>query len=207
VTAQQIEDLKRIRRSQQHLLGIINDLLNFSRIEAGRLTYEPEDVPLQEIFEAVFAMVEPLAFAKSITLTWPRHVRSTVYTDRPKAEQVMLNLLTNAIKFTDIGGEVTVTCKVRSERVTIKVTDTGMGIPEDKLESIFEPFVQVGRTHTSVHGGTGLGLAISRDLARGMAGDLTVESVEGQGSTFTLVLPRQSEGTAMLSGDGAAPDS
>jgi PAS domain S-box-containing protein len=207
VTAQQIEDLKRIRRSQQHLLGIINDLLNFSRIEAGRLTYEPEDVPLQEIFEAVFAMVEPLAFAKSITLTWPRHVRSTVYTDRPKAEQVMLNLLTNAIKFTDIGGEVTVTCKVRSERVTIKVTDTGVGIPEDKLESIFEPFVQVGRTHTSVHGGTGLGLAISRDLARGMAGDLTVESMEGQGSTFTLVLPRQSEGTTMLSGDDAAPDS
>lgn len=190
VTEQQIDDLKRIRRSQQHLLGIINDLLNFTRIEAGRLDYDLEDVPLREILEAVTAMVEPLAVAKSISMTWPKDVRSSVFVDRAKAEQVLLNLLTNAIKFTPEDGSIAVTCKVQRDATQIRVVDNGAGIPEDRLTDIFEPFVQVGRTHTSMHEGTGLGLAISRDLARAMGGDLSVESVLGSGSTFTLTLPR-----------------
>jgi signal transduction histidine kinase len=200
VTEQQIEDLKRIRRSQQHLLGIINDLLNFSRIEAGRLTYEFAQVPVREILEAVASMVEPLAYAKAITLTWPGNVRSDVYTDRAKAEQILLNLLTNAIKFTGEEGQVVVSCTVRREHMSIVVKDTGVGIPADKLESIFEPFVQIGRSLTSLHEGTGLGLAISRDLAQAMGGELTVESVPGSGSTFTLVLPREPSGNEDLSG-------
>lgn len=191
VTEQQIDDLKRIRRSQQHLLGIINDLLNFSRIEAGRLTYEFADVPLRDVLESVAGMVEPLAFAKTITTKWPQNVSSDVYTDRAKAEQILLNLLTNAIKFTGDGGQIDVTCRVGREHTSIEVKDTGVGIPQDKLENIFEPFVQIGRTHTSVHEGTGLGLAISRDLAQAMAGDLSVESQPGRGSTFTLVLPSE----------------
>ena len=194
VTEQQIDDLKRIRRSQQHLLGIINDLLNFSRIEAGRLTYEFAQVPLRDILEAVAAMVEPMAFGKTITMNWPKNVRSDVYTDRAKAEQILLNLLTNAIKFTGDGGQIDVTCKVGREHTSIQVKDTGVGIPQDKLENIFEPFVQIGRTHTSLHEGTGLGLAISRDLAHALAGDLSVESEPGNGSTFTLVLPRERSG-------------
>jgi PAS domain S-box-containing protein len=194
VTEQQIDDLKRIRRSQQHLLGIINDLLNFSRIEAGRLTYEFAQVPLGDILESVAAMVEPMAFGKTITMNWPKNVRSDVYTDRAKAEQILLNLLTNAIKFTGDGGQIDVTCKVGREHTSIQVKDTGVGIPQDKLENIFEPFVQIGRTHTSLHEGTGLGLAISRDLAHALAGDLSVESEPGSGSTFTLVLPRERSG-------------
>ena len=190
VTDQQMDDLKRIRRSQQHLLGIINDLLNFTRLEAGRLDYDLEDVPLREILEAVSAMVEPLAAAKSIGMTWPKDVRSSVFVDRAKAEQVVLNLLTNAIKFTPESGSIAVTCKVQRDTTQIRVEDNGTGIPEDRLADIFEPFVQVGRTHTSMHEGTGLGLAISRDLARAMGGDLNVESVLGSGSTFTLTLPR-----------------
>ena len=190
VTEQQIDDLKRIRRSQQHLLGIINDLLNFSRIEAGHLTYDLQYVPLSEILHAVHDMVEPLAAGKAIATEWPRDVRSLVYVDRAKTEQIMLNLLTNAIKFTLTGGRITISCRVNRTVASVEVADTGIGIPSENLDTIFEPFVQVGRTHSSAHEGAGLGLAISRDLARGMGGELTAASALGQGSTFTVTLPR-----------------
>ena len=190
VTDQQINDLKRIRRSQQHLLGIINDLLNFSRIEAGGLNYDLAPVPLREILSSVFDMTQPMADARRLQTMWPKDVRSDVYVDRAKAEQILLNLLTNAIKFTEEGGSITVTCRVGRHRTSIDVTDTGTGIPAENIESIFEPFVQVGRTHSSTHEGAGLGLAISRELARAMHGDLSVRSQLGQGSTFTLTLPR-----------------
>jgi signal transduction histidine kinase len=104
-------------------------------------------------------------------------------------EQVVLNLLSNAVKFTPEGGTITVSCGREEEAVTISVFDTGPGIPEDKLEVIFDPFVQLGRTLTSKHEGAGLGLAISRDLARAMHGDVRVESIEGKGAAFTLRLP------------------
>ncbi|HEX6134041.1 MAG TPA: PAS domain-containing sensor histidine kinase [Longimicrobiales bacterium] len=191
VTEQQIEDLKRIRRSQQHLLGLINDLLNFSRLEAGEVSYQLDYVPLRAVFAGLAAMLEPLAEAKGITVTWPRSTQVQVYADRTKVEQIMVNLLTNAIKFTGEGGSITVSCSARRDHVSVHVTDTGRGIEQEKLERIFEPFVQVGRTHTSAHEGAGLGLAISRDLARAMDGELSVRSQIGAGSTFTLVLPRE----------------
>ena len=191
VTDQQIDDLKRIRRSQQHLLGIINDLLNFSRIEAGRLTYAMSFVPVGELVETAAEMVEPLAAAKHIATEWPKNVRSEVYVDRAKVEQILLNVLTNAIKFTDENGRITVTCRTGGTHEVIEVTDTGAGIPEESIDVIFEPFVQVGRTHSSAHEGAGLGLAISRDLARALGGELSVQSELGKGSTFTLTLPRQ----------------
>jgi signal transduction histidine kinase len=103
---------------------------------------------------------------------------------------MLVNLLGNAVKFTPAGGRVEVECEVFASRVAIRVRDTGPGIPEHMLEAIFEPFVQVEAGLTRTHEGTGLGLAISRDLARGMGGDVTLESVLGQGSTFTLMLPR-----------------
>jgi signal transduction histidine kinase len=109
--------------------------------------------------------------------------------DRLKVEQVVLNLLSNAVKFTPEGGTITVFCGRDDQTVTIAVRDTGPGIPEDKLEAIFDPFVQLGRTLTSKHEGAGLGLAISRDLARAMDGDVNVQSVEGKGAEFTLRLP------------------
>jgi signal transduction histidine kinase len=111
--------------------------------------------------------------------------------DADKVRQILINLLSNAIKFTPTDGRISLECTADSKTVTISVADNGNGIPSDKLEAIFEPFVQVGRDFNSAQSGTGLGLAISRDLARRMEGDLTVESRPGVGSTFSLTLPRE----------------
>jgi PAS domain S-box-containing protein len=190
VSEQQREYLARIRGSQEHLLQIINDLLNYSRIEAGQVHYDLTAVPVHEVVDAVFPMVEPQATKKGLALEHgpcPNGVIALV--DRAKAEQVVLNLLSNAVKFTPTAGRIAVNCGTRQDRVVVTVRDTGPGIPLEQQVSIFEPFVQLGRSLTSGHEGTGLGLAISRDLARAMGGDLTVESVPGQGATFTLALP------------------
>jgi PAS domain S-box-containing protein len=192
ITAQQTEYLERIRRSQQHLMGIISDLLNFSRIEGGQLTYDIAPISLSHVIERVVPMVEPQAEAKSISLIIDRaDSNCIVIGDRAKVDQILLNLLSNAVKFTAAKGSVRVRCKASETTASIQVIDTGAGIPADKLEAIFEPFVQLGRSLSSAHEGTGLGLAISRELARAMKGELTVSSRDGSGSTFTLALPRE----------------
>jgi len=190
VSDQHRDYLTRIRNSQQHLLGIVNDLLNYSRMEAGGVVYERELVFAHEVVEGVLAMVTPQIERKQLRLrrgACPPDVAAIA--DRLKVEQVVLNLLSNAVKFTPEGGTITVLCGREDQTVTISVRDTGPGIPEDKLEVIFDPFVQLGRTLTSKHEGAGLGLAISRDLARAMDGDVRVRSIEGEGATFTLSLP------------------
>jgi PAS domain S-box-containing protein len=206
VTPDQHEDLRRIQRSQQHLLGIINDLLNFSRIDAGQIDYDFADVPLDEIFDAVVQMIAPQAAAKSIQFEsracGPGVV---VFADRAKTEQILLNLLSNAVKFTASGGRVTLRCGRVGERdLTVEVSDTGSGIAADQVERIFEPFVQVGRSLTSTREGAGLGLAISRELARAMGGEISVNSTMGVGSTFTLMLPRSMSGAKAPSPAGGA---
>jgi PAS domain S-box-containing protein len=191
VTTQQADYLARIRTSQQHLLGIITDLLNYSRIEAGQLTYDIGEVSLHEVVDTVLPLLEPQALSKGLSLTHgPCSEEVIGRVDRTKAEQIALNLISNAVKFTPSGGSVTVNCSIHGDRARITVQDTGPGIPEDKQGAIFEPFVQLGRNLTSPHEGTGLGLAISRDLARAMGGDVSVQSVVGEGSTFMLSLPR-----------------
>jgi PAS domain S-box-containing protein len=190
VTEDQLGDLEKIQRSQRHLLAIINDLLNFSRIEAGSIEYEAVRVPLRESIQTVGAMLFPQAAEKRVGLalgSCPPTLAALA--DRVKVEQVILNLCTNAIKFTEADGRVEVTCGGRGEQVSVTVRDTGIGIPPDETERVFDPFVQLGRGLTTQHEGTGLGLAISRDLARAMGGDLTLESEVGKGSTFTLTLP------------------
>ena len=164
--------------------------MNFSRIEAGKIEYEAAPVPLSESIQAVAAMLEPQAIEKGIELVVGAcPATSRALADRVKVEQVILNLCSNAVKFTEAGGLVEVGCQERGAFVAVTVRDTGVGVPAEQLERIFEPFVQLGRGLTSQHEGTGLGLAISRDLARAMGGDLTVESEPGKGSTFTLTLP------------------
>jgi PAS domain S-box-containing protein len=191
VTTQQTEYLERIRRSQQHLLGIISDLLNFSRIEAGQLTYDVSPMSLTQVIDRVVPLVEPQAEAKAVSLTIDRtDPGCIVLGDHAKVDQILLNLLSNAIKFTDSNGTVRVACKESERTASIEVIDSGLGIPNEKLGAIFEPFVQLGRNLSSAHEGTGLGLAISRELARAMNGELTVSSKVGSGSTFTLSLPR-----------------
>jgi PAS domain S-box-containing protein len=193
VTPQQMEYMERIRRSQQHLMGIISDLLNYSRIEAGHVTYELAPIAVSRVVDTVITLVEPQALAKGVTIDRGNPpVEAAAIGDRSKVDQIMLNLLSNAIKFTEAGGRVRISAGFTDDTVSISVADTGCGIPVDKHEAIFEPFVQLGRSLSSAHEGTGLGLAISRDLARAMSGDLTVISAKGAGSTFTLTLPRSS---------------
>lgn len=191
ITEQQQAYLSRIRGSQQHLLAIITDLLNYSRLEAGQLSYTLTQVPLGEVMDAVVPLLEPQAASRNIVLSFaPCPPDLVVRADRVKTEQILLNLLSNAVKFTAAEGEVHVSCERAGDRVAIVVHDTGVGIPAAKLESIFEPFVQLGRSLSSMREGTGLGLAISRDLARAMGGDVSVESTVNTGSTFRLLLPR-----------------
>ena len=190
VTEEQARDLERITASQRHLLSVINDILNYSRVEAGQVAYDSEPVPLGEALSGVSEMVQPQALARGVQLRTRFGAEPVVArADRTKTEQIMLNLLSNAVKFTPEGGRIEAACFVRDGRAVCTVSDTGVGIPADYLDSVFEPFVQLGRSLTSGHEGTGLGLAISRDLARGMGGDLTAKSEMGVGSTFTLTLP------------------
>jgi PAS domain S-box-containing protein len=197
VTEEQRGYLEKIERSQRHLLNIINDLLNFSRIEAKQIEYDIGRVPLHECIETVTALLVPQAVEKEIEMvvgSCPQGLAALA--DRVKVEQIILNLCGNAVKFTEAGGQVRVECVDGGDRVQVRVSDTGVGIPPDQTERIFEPFVQLGRGLTSQHEGTGLGLAISRDLARAMKGDLTVHSEPGKGSTFTLTLPIAETGPA-----------
>ena len=191
ITGPQRETLGRIDRSQRHLLRLINDVLNLSRIEAGRVDYAVEPVALAEVINSVVPMVEPQIARKS--LAFERNLADGLVSmaDREKVQQILLNILTNAIKFTPQGGTVRVdTGEVSPTQVFVRVTDTGVGIPPDMLEKVFEPFIQVDASHSRAAEGTGLGLAISRDLARGMGGDLFAESVLGSESKFQLNLPK-----------------
>jgi len=191
VTAEQLADLERIQKSQRHLLGLINGVLNYARVEAGNLRYEVATVPLTEALSTCEALVAPQARERRLALDiTPCPPGLAASGDADKVQQVLLNLLTNAIKFTEPGGHISVTCEPRPDAVAVRVADTGRGIPREKLAAIFEPFVQVDARLTRPQEGVGLGLAISRDLARGMGGDLTAESVAGEGSTFVLTLPR-----------------
>ena len=186
----QHEVLERVRRSQQHLLAIISDLLDYSGIEGGRLTYRVEHVPLGDLLDSVAVMAEPQARAKGIVFErGDCRDGAAASADRARTEQIILNLFSNAVKFTPPGGRITVTCTEGAERVAVRVADTGPGVPPEKQEAIFEPFVQLGRGLNSHQEGIGLGLAISRDLAQAMGGKLSVASVMGEGSTFTLELP------------------
>jgi PAS domain S-box-containing protein len=193
VTPKQAEYVERIRLSQQHLMGVITDLLNFSRIEAGHLTYDIAPISLAHVIEGIGPLVEPQATRKGLTLEVNIGSRDCVALgDRAKVDQILLNLLSNAVKFTPAPGTVRISCSTSGTGASIVVSDTGVGVAAEKQESIFEPFVQLGRSLSSAHEGVGLGLAISRDLARAMGGDLTVVSSPGEGSTFTLTLPLES---------------
>ena len=191
ITDQQHEYLERIRTSQQHLLGIINDLLKYTKVESGQVTYDLETLDMHDVVESVLSMVTPQASRKRIKMRHgPCGEHTFARADRLKVEQIVLNLLSNAVKFTAEGGSVSASCNLSEDVAVVTVKDNGPGIPQEKQEAIFEPFVQLGRTLSSIREGTGLGLAISRDLARAMDGDITVDSIAGEGSTFRLTLPR-----------------
>jgi len=190
VTDAQRADFARIQRAQHHLLGLINNLLNFARLEAGRVEFHTEAVSLNAALDAAEDLLVPSPAAGGITYRRRGGGRDVlVHADPDKLQQIVLNLLSNAAKFTSPGGEIEVLWAERDGHVDLDVRDTGIGIPAHQLTSIFEPFVQVDANLTRTSHGVGLGLAISKELARRMGGELFVESEEGVGSTFTLRLP------------------
>ena len=185
---QQYENLEKILASGQHLLALINSILDLSKIEAGRVEVHAAEVALPSVLEQCVRTVEPLktesvALVKEFDSALP-----PLYTDEEKLRQIVINLLSNAVKFTE-RGSVRLRAQATNGSVAIAVSDTGIGIPPDKLEVIFEEFEQADASSTRLYGGTGLGLAIARRLARLMGGDVTAESVLGSGSTFRLTLP------------------
>lgn len=188
----QREALVRIKTNQRALLALINDVLNFAKLEAGRLELATEAVEVDDLLAEMRAMVAPQMAIKGLHYTYGACPRGLVVRgDRDRTEQILLNLLTNAIKFTETGGIVELSATEAGDHVRLTVRDSGIGIPPEELDAIFDPFVQVGRRPTGKgERGVGLGLAISRDLADAMGGALSVESAVGSGSTFTLSLPR-----------------
>jgi signal transduction histidine kinase len=194
LSEQQQTDLARIQRSQKHLLALINDVLNFAKLEAGKVQIMPRPVRVDALLATVEAMIAPQIQSHRLHFVHrPADGDITVYCDPDKAEQVLLNLLSNAVKFTPAGGTIEVQSRAADGVARVSVRDSGVGIPEDKLDAIFEPFVQVERNLTSPSEGAGLGLAISRDLARAMGGELWVKSRVGEGSVFTFELPLANE--------------
>jgi signal transduction histidine kinase len=184
--------LARITANQRHLLTLINDILSFARLEAGSMQFDVGALAAQEVLSSVESLVAPQAEARGVAYTSePCDPSLRLLGDAERVRQVLLNLVGNAIKFTPPGGWVVLSCASAGAWVELRVRDNGVGIPPEEQERIFDPFQQVGRRLSQPQEGVGLGLAISRDLARAMAGDLTVQSAPGEGSIFTLRLPRE----------------
>jgi signal transduction histidine kinase len=190
LTQEQRIDLARVKRSQKYLLGLIEEILVFSQLDAQRLEFRIEDVTVDAVVRDAWSMVDQQIQSKGVSYRYEACDDDLrVRADRDKLQQVIINLLVNAAKYTDSGGSITISCESMNDRVHVRVADTGVGIPEEKLTHIFDAFVQLDRSLNKPREGVGLGLTISRDLARAMGGDLSVESTMGRGSTFTLDLP------------------
>jgi signal transduction histidine kinase len=187
----QYENLEKILVSAEHLLSLINDVLDLAKVEAGRTEVYPVEFVLDPILAECLHTVEPLLKSEQVRLV--QEVEAdlpTLYTDRDRVKQILMNLLSNAVKFT-YTGTITVTAYSHNSAIVMAVADTGIGIPEKALARIFEEFRQVDSSTTREYGGTGLGLAISLQFARLMGGDITVQSTVGVGSTFTMTLPKR----------------
>jgi PAS domain S-box-containing protein len=191
VSEAQSQDLRRIKEVSYFLLGLLDDILTVARAEAGALTVSRQLVTVDSVLSRAEAIVAAQFQKAGITYARePGLTDLTVSADPDRLQQILLNLLGNAAKFTPSGGTVSVRWSTEEQHVLIAVADTGRGIPAELLSRIFEPFVQVNREiDARKHKGIGLGLAISRELARAMGGDITVDSVVGEGSTFTVSLP------------------
>jgi signal transduction histidine kinase len=195
VTERQHADFKRVKTNQQHLALLITEILNFVQVGSGRFTYSVTDVAACEAIKYAVELIEPLFGQKSISFDGITGDATIVArADRARVTQILVNLFSNAIKFTPPGGRIAASCSRVDDRVTMRISDTGIGIAPEKHEAIFEPFLQLKGSFVGRESGVGLGLAISRDLARAMEGDLTVESAEGKGAHFTLALPRARRG-------------
>jgi signal transduction histidine kinase len=190
LTEKQRVSLTRIQLNQQHLLSLIDDVLSFARIEAGRLTIDVQTIPVHDTVEALEALVRPDLEKKELVFSCNACDSGlSVRADPEKLRQILLNLVGNAIKFTGPQGRIRVGAEQQGESVRIWVSDTGIGISADEIARVFEPFFQVERGPTRGYPGIGLGLAIARDLAHAMDGEVVLESRVGEGSTVSVLLP------------------
>ncbi|HJQ09449.1 MAG TPA: CHASE3 domain-containing protein [Gemmatimonadaceae bacterium] len=197
VTDAQVAQLQRIRSSADHLLALIDEVLTFSRVDVGKELIHHEDVHLQPIVSEAVNMITPVATARGLKVR-DESVDTPMRTDSFKLRQILLNLLSNAVKFSD-RGDIVVRSRVNHDAVEVSISDDGIGISEQNLERVFDPFWQVEQRSTRRAGGTGLGLSVSRSLARLLGGDIVVKSEMGKGSTFTAIIP-----VVAPDGDGAA---
>ena len=183
--------LRRILKGQQHLLGLIESVLTHAKLEAGRMTYRMSNIRVSELLDVAESMLRPQLATKGLAYDCEGCDSSLVLRgDRDKIAQILLNLLSNAVKFTPHGGRVAIrTAAPAPGRALLAVRDTGVGMTAEQVATVFEPYVQFDNSLTKSEKGTGLGMPISRDFARGMGGDLTVESEPGVGTEFILTLP------------------
>jgi signal transduction histidine kinase len=185
----QVENLEKVLVSADHLLALINDILDLSKIEAGAMEVKPTSFKVESLIDLCLATTQPLVKIENVTLN--KKVDDglpDIISDENKVKQILLNLLSNAAKFTT-EGSITLEASLNDGMMNLSVTDTGIGISDEALERIFEEFQQADMTTTREYGGTGLGLSISQRLAHLLGGELVANSIEGKGSTFTLILP------------------
>ncbi len=204
LTEDQRKQIGRIRASGRHLVSLVDDVLDLSSIESGRLQYRESEGSAATSLDSALAVVGPEAERKGVEVVRGAQPRESgrYRGDSQRVDQILINLLTNAVKFTPAGGRITVSWEIENgepdhasgESIRFDVEDTGIGIARDRMQEVFEPFVQVERGYTRSHGGVGLGLAISRRLARMMGGDIVVESEQGTGSRFSLRLAVAADG-------------
>ena len=181
--------MAKIASAGKHLLSVINDILDVSKIEAGRVQVHAETFDLLEVVDQVITTVQPVATKNANRLSTTVPSELTMFSDQTKIRQVLINLLANACKFTD-SGEIRLKAVAEDDKwVVVEVTDTGIGIEPAHMEKLFEPFVQADASTTRKYGGTGLGLPISRKFCELLGGSLTARSTPGSGSTFTMRVP------------------
>ena len=199
LTEEQEKQVKIIKKSGKNLLELINDILDLSKIESGKMEISLEEFYIEDVVNDDRAMVTPLATEKEINISFIKNEEiPLIRSDRNKIKQILLNLLSNAVKFTPTGGSITIDATGRDGRVELRVTDTGIGIAKENLDKIFDEFRQVDGSSTREYGGTGLGLAITRRLVKLLGGEIRVESEIGKGSTFTIDIPVTLDGIEPL---------
>src|SRR2546423_4346948 len=198
LTDEQRRDVERIHQAQEHLLTLVNMILDFAKLEGGPIELSMAEIPIEETLRVAESLVAPQFAKKGVSYSRrPGDQSLSVFADREKVQQIIVNLLANAVKFTPAGGSVDLEWRVEEDTLLVRVRDTGAGIPDDKVEQIFEPFVQLRAPGSLPGGGTGLGLPISRDLARAMGGDVSATSTLSVGSVFTLTLPLRKRASAL----------
>ena len=199
LTLTQQSYVARIVANGERVVALIDEVLTFSAMEIGKTRYDITDVPLASLVVAVADIVAPSVQKQGVTVTVAPHDPTlTVRADPDKLQQVLSNVLGNAIKFTPPRGHINVSCEEGADGVRIRVRDTGCGMPTDQLDTIFDPFVQLDSGLTRKHGGVGLGLAISQRFVHDMHGSIEVDSAVGVGTTFTIVLPRTDQRPSLL---------